>query len=113
MEEIEMNAVDISVKAEKMIDAICELEEGCFEILLNNPGCDKHFFVGEIMGKYWSETVDIYGTDPKIICESVLKLWDTPYYDADSVQEHTFKEWAMMFSTIEKIECFIQTYKNK
>ena len=110
-EETEYTSVDATSDAEDMLDAICELEECAFEILLKNPKCNKRKFVKEIMKEHWDKAADAFGLDPEIICASVLKLWDTPYYDAQSVQEHTFKEWAIMFAEREKVDNYIRLYR--
>ena len=99
--------------AERMIDDICCLEEKAFEVLQEHPGSSKREFMENIMYFHWEEVVAVYGHDPKTICSSVLKLWDTPFYDTSSVQEHTFKEWAMIFSSEEAIDEFYKPYENE
>lgn len=113
MEDDEYTSTDAAFDAKDILDGICELEEGAFEFLLNNPGCNKRRFIKGIMNEHWDKIRDVYGfsLEPVKISASVLKLWDTPYYDAQSVQEHTFKEWAMMFSTKENVDEFKRHYK--
>lgn len=100
----EIDPAEVTNVAEDMIDARCLIEEKAFGFLINTPKCDKHKLAKYIITKYWKEAFDAYGPTSEKICESIFKLWDTPYYFANCAEEHTFREWAMIFSTPEGIE---------
>lgn len=104
-EEYEVkDAFDVTNEAADMIDARCLIEEKAFEFIINNPDCDKQKLAKHIITDYWKEAFDAYGPTSDQICESIFNLWDTPYYFANCAEEHTFKEWAMIFSTPDGIE---------
>lgn len=94
----EIDTVEVTEEAERMIDACCLIEEKAFEFLINTPKCDKHKLAKHIITKYWKEAFDAYGPTSEKICESLLNLWDTPYYFANCAEEHTFKEWILVLS---------------
>ena len=48
--------------------------------------------------------ITAYGIVADDIVDSLLKFWDTSYYDINSGEEHTFKEWAKEFATKEKVQ---------
>lgn len=112
-EEYEVkDAFDVTNEAADMIDARCLIEEKAFEFIINNPDCDKQKLAKHIITEYWNEVVDAYGFDSKVICESILNLWNTPYYNANCVEEHTFKEWAIYFSTPGSIDRYMKSIEH-
>lgn len=92
----EIDSVEVTTEAENMIDARCLIEEKAFEFIVNNPDCDKYKLAKHIITKYWMEAFDAYGPTSEKICESILNLWNTPYYYANCEEEHTIKEWVMI-----------------
>ena len=108
----EIDTVEVTEEAERMIDARCLIEEKAFEFLVNTPNCDKYKLAKHIITKYWMESFDAYGPTSEKICESLLNLWNTPYYNANCVEEHTFKEWAIYFSTPGSIDRYMKSIEH-
>lgn len=90
-----------------IVNSICQLEEIAFDILLSNAGCDKKKFM-EILTKNHKPLIeDAFGNEPEEVAKSLMKLWETSYYDTKSEKELKLSEWAREFSTKEKIKAYI------
>ena len=93
----EIDSADVSTKATYMIDARCLIEEKAFDFVVYTPRCNKQKLARYIIEEYWIEAFEAYGPTAENICESIINLWNTPYYDENSGEEHTFREWTMIF----------------
>lgn len=94
-------------------DAMDELRDAAFEVLLLHPGCDLDMW-GEILAEqYGTELIDAFGEDLDKITTGVIKLWHTPYHDDNSGLKRTFAQWAEAFSTEESVQLYYElTRKN-
>lgn len=90
----------------KIINAICQLEDNAFNILLSNPGYGKKELMNALMKNHKDLIIEAYGNQPDDIVESLMKLWDTSYCDIVHREEHTFKEWAIKFSSVKDTELY-------
>ena len=83
-----------------------ELKASAFEVLLLNPGCEQSDWAQILVEQYGTELIDAYGTDPAEIYSSLADLWESPYYDENIGQEHSYQEWALTLWTDEAVQMY-------
>ena len=95
-------------------ESVVVLEEAAFEMLLLHPGCNKRMFGEILIDQYEAEVYDVYfclDDEDESIANMLCKLWETLYYDKASGEEHTFKEWAIMFRTKQDVDNYYKIIK--
>lgn len=99
---IYMEKKNVCDKYFKITNAVCELEEVAFGVLETNMGCCKKVFISKLVEEYKDLIILAYGCNPEKIKESLIKLWDTPYYDPNRNKEKTLKNWSIYFKRLNK-----------
>ena len=94
-------------------EAMSELRDAAFEVLLLHPGCGLNEF-GELLAEqYGNELIDAFGDDIDEITKSVIELWQSSYRDETSGLERSFEKWAEAFATEAAVQMYYDLIKQK
>ena len=98
-------------KANRQDEALTELRDAAFEVLLLHPGVDRKEWMRFLLAQYGSEVIDAFGTDATEICASLEKLWKAKYLDENSGLERSFEKWAQALATDEAVQMYYDLLK--
>lgn len=118
-DEIEKRKFEMLVQAylgaQRQDEAMNELRDAAFEVLLLHPGCDLTRWKQILCKQYGTEMVDAYGhiDEPYDMVRELEKLWTSRYRDDNSGLERTYETWAEVFANKESVQMYYDLIKDK
>ena len=94
-------------------EAMAELRDAAFEVLLLNPGCEQSDWAKILVEQYGTEVVDALGNNPMEVLAELEDLWETPYLDENSGLERTYETWAKAFANEDAVQLYYDLIKQQ
>lgn len=84
-----------------------EFKDDAFLALLDNPGSDCSDWITNCIEEFPAETVDVFGTNPNDVYETLTDWWDTmDYEDTTTGICKTYRDWARTFANEEAVDLY-------
>jgi hypothetical protein len=72
-----------------------ELKKGAWNIVRENPGIERQYWIEELISQYPSEVVDVFGNNPFEVYPLLEDMWDcNDYEDPETHDCMSFAEWS-------------------
>lgn len=83
-----------------------DLKDAAWNVLHDNPGCDRQDWIDTLIRQYPTEVVDALGTDPYDVHAQLSDLWDMEYEDSETGLCERYRDWAEYFVTERTVELY-------
>lgn len=83
-----------------------DLKDAAWNVLHDNPGCDRQDWIDTLIRQYPTEVVDALGIDPHDVHAQLSDLWDMEYEDSETGLCERFRDWSEYFVTERTVELY-------